>query len=123
MKMHGARGSVMIITMTFILIMVVAAGMVLDLSLTSYKITMRNQLRAEGRAVAESELEYMLFQFKEAVVSQSAATAAAAPAYLATLSHFCDNAVTPTTTQPAFLVLHQTAGWTVRRSMQLETSL
>ncbi len=123
MKMHGTRGSVMIITLTFILIMVVAAGMVLDLALTSYKLTMRNQLRAEGRSVAESEMEYMLYQFKEAVVSQAAATAAVAPAYLSTLPHFCDNAATPTTVQTPFLAAHQTAGWTVRRSMILETSL
>lgn len=117
MKTHGQRGSILITTLGIICLLAIVAFTVVDLSMSTYRLTMRNELRAQARAVAESELEYMLYQFKAVVVSQAAATASDAPAALAAI---CDNTATPTTVRAPFLTEHANAGWTVRRSMVRE---
>ena len=113
------RGSMLIIVMGIVLLLSVVAISVMDLSMNTYRLSMRNEMRAQARAVAESELEYMLYQFKAVVVSQAAATAAVAPA---ALSSICDNTTIPTTVRSPFLAAHTDAGWTVKRSMVLENA-
>jgi Tfp pilus assembly protein PilX len=113
------RGSLLIIVMGIVGLLAVVAISVLDLSMNTYRLSMRNELRAQARAVAESELDYMLYQFKMVVVSQTAATASVAPA---ALSAICDNSSSPTTVRSPFLAAHSDAGWTVRRSMMLENA-
>jgi hypothetical protein len=112
---YRERGSVLLITLTFIIILTIAAVSVLDLSSNAYQLSMRNQLRAEGRAVAESELEYLLYQFKSTVVAGN--SAANAPSLLTTI---CDNATVPTTDRDPFLQIHHDQGWRVRRSLILD---
>ena len=129
MKISEQRGSVLLTTFFFIVLMVVSAWTVIELAKTSYNLTMSNEMRLAARSVAESELEYMLYSFKQTVVSQAAgstATPGDAPAYLSQSgsSHdICDNSATPTTIRQPFLAAHRTAGWTVKRGMVLETSL
>ena len=106
---YRERGSVLLITLTFIIILTIAAVSVLDLSSNAYQLSMRNQLRAEGRAVAESELEYLLYQFKSTVVAGN--SAANAPSLLTTI---CDNATVPTTDRDPFLQIHHDQGWRVQ---------
>jgi len=117
MKLKSNRGNLLLMVLVFASFLAVTAISVLDLSMGTYRLSMRNEIRAEARAVAESELEYMLYQFKEAVVSQAATQAQYAPAVL---SAICDNAAVPTTVRQPFLQAHANAGWTVMRSMVLE---
>lgn len=129
MKISEQRGSVLITTFFFVFLMVVSAWTVIELAQTSYNLTMSNEMRLAARSVAESELEYMLYSFKQTVVSQAAgstATPGDAPAYLSqsgSTHDICDNTATPTTIRQPFLAAHRAAGWTVKRGMVLETSL
>ena len=110
------------ITLTLVAILAIAAGLMLELSSGTYKLTMRNEFRAQARAVAESELEFILYRFKAAIINSSGGTAASA---VASLSDIADIAETPdptATPRATFLQAHQTAGWTVRRSVQLYTT-
>ncbi len=117
MKLRRQRGSVLLITLTFTIIMTISALSVLDLSMNTYRLAMRNQLRAEARAVGESEMEYIYFQFKAQVLAGNAASAT--PGTLED-NNITDNATTPTTVRNPFLALHQSAGWTVKRSLVLD---
>lgn len=114
MKSPRQRGSLMIITMIFVIILTIAAVSVLELSATAYRLSMRNQLQSEARAVGESEMEYLYYRFKAQVLAGTAAQGA--PAAL-TLAGISDNSETPTTIYTPFLAAHATAGWTVRRSL------
>lgn len=117
MKTSSARGSVLIATLTFIFLGMTLSGLALRLSSNTYRLSMRNQLRAEARAVAESELEYMFFKFRTVVVT--GAPGADAPDYM---TDICDKGSTPSTVRPAFLKKHRDAfggdGWIVRRSFE-----
>jgi hypothetical protein len=108
------RGSVLIATMFFMILLTALSLSVLDVALNTHRLSMRNQLRAEARAVAESELEYLFYQFKLTVVTGT--TADTAPSVLAQQGR-CDEGDTPTTTRAPFLKLYQDAGWTVRRAL------
>jgi hypothetical protein len=114
MKISDQRGSLMIITMVFVIILTIAATSVLQLSATAYRLSMRNQLQAEARAVGESEMEYLYFRFKSQVLAGTAAQGA--PGELA-IAGVCDNSADPTTTFTPFLAAHNTAGWRVKRSL------
>lgn len=117
MKLSSQRGSVLIITLVFVVIIAMAATSVFDLAANSYRLSMRNQLHAEARAVAESELEYLFYRFKMVVVTGN--SAAAAPGVLSTQG-ISDNQAVPDTTRDPFLQKHQAAGWRVRRSLILD---
>jgi hypothetical protein len=114
MKLSSQRGSLMIITMIFVIILTVAAVSVLELSATSYRLSMRNQLQAEARAVGESEMEYLYYRFKAQVLAGTAAQGA--PTALALLN-VCDNSADATTTFTPFLAAHSAAGWRVKRAL------
>ncbi len=98
---------------------------IVQMSLNTYKLTMRNRMRAEARAVAESEVDYLFYQFMSKIVSgRSAAstpdllaTDGLAEAYNATAAN-----PVPTTNRTPFLALHSGQGWRVRRSMQFNVS-
>lgn len=122
------RGSVLLTTLVFATMLAMLAYSVYELTNNNYTLAMRNQLQAEARAVAESELEYLLFQFKSTVVAGN--SAADAPAILATSNSpagvaVADNAAYPDTdtTRSPFLTAHQAAGWRVRRSIVLDRFL
>ncbi len=117
MNTSSQRGSVLVITLVFVIIIAVAASSVFELATNSYRLSMRNQLQAEARAVAESEIEYMYYRFKMVVVTGNAATAA--PAALSDQG-ISDNTTLPSTIRNPFYEKHRTAGWRVRRSLVLD---
>jgi len=106
---------------------------IVQMSLNTYKITMRNRLRAEARAVAESEVDYLFYQMMSKMLN--GAIAADTPDLLAAdgiTDAFPANAANPapTTDRTPFLALQRngddsqglTGGWRVRRSMQFNVS-
>lgn len=107
------RGSVLIATLVFLVLIATLAFAVLDLALTTYRLSMRNQLRAQARAVAESELEFIFYRFKSVAVTGTSADKAPAA-----LTAYCDNSDTPTTEHDPFLKVHRDAGWKVLRSLE-----
>ena len=115
MKIKSQAGGVLLATLSFIILLAVAAASILELTMNSYKLTMRNEMRAQARAVAESELENVYFQWVTRVMS--AVPASQTPAALAGM---CDVGDLPVTAQPAFLTLHRTQGWVVRRSINFD---
>ncbi len=117
MNYSSQRGSVLIITLVFVAILALAATSVFDLAANSYRLSMRNQLHAEARAVAESELEYLFYRFKMVVVTGN--SAAEAPAVLNSQG-ISDNDTIPDTNREPFLEKHRAAGWRVRRSLVLD---
>jgi hypothetical protein len=117
MNPSSQRGSILVITLVFVIIIAVAASSVFELAATSYRLSMRNQLQAEARAVAESELEYLFYRFKMVVVTGNSASAA--PLVLSN-EEISDNATLPTTVREPFLSQHLAAGWRVRRSLVLD---
>jgi hypothetical protein len=117
MKTPSQRGVVLLATLVFTILMSLAASSVLELSMNSYRLSQRNLLRAQARAVAESELEYTYFLFEGQVMSSvSGADLAAA---LAT-ANIADNSSTPTTVRTAYSAQHQTDGWIIRRSISFD---
>ena len=112
MNIKSKNGGILLATLSFIILLATAAGSILELTMNSYKLTMRNEMRAQARAVAESELENIYFQWVTRIMA--AVPAADTPAALSTL---CDVGDVPTTVQPAFLDKHRTEGWVVRRSI------
>jgi hypothetical protein len=117
MNSSSQRGSVLIITLVFVTILGLAATSVFSLATSSYRLSMRNQLHAEARAVAESELEYLYYRFKMVVVTGN--SAADAPKVLNSLD-ISDNETIPSTVREPFLARHRAAGWRVRRSLVLD---
>jgi len=107
------QGSVLIATLFFLTIIATLALSVLDLALTTYRLSMRNQLRAQARAVAESELEFVFYKFKSVAVTGTAADKIAAA-----LIDYCDEGDTPTTVHDPFLKTQRDTGWKVMRSIE-----
>jgi hypothetical protein len=121
MHLKQNKGSILLLTLTFVSILAIASGALLSLSSNTYKLSMRNQYRAEARVVAESEMEYVLNRFKTAVAGGSSARTA-----FNSILDIADNGATPNDAaapRATFLQTHQAAGWTVRRSIQLFASV
>jgi len=114
MKFSNQRGSFLLITMCFVIIGGIAAASVMELSRSSYKISMRTKLQTEARAVAESEMEYLYFMFKSQVVSGR--NARVVPTNLAS-DNVSDNSEIPSTTRVPFYAGYQAEGWRVKRSL------
>ena len=112
MKLRSQSGGVLLATLSFIILLAVAAASVLELTMNSYKLTMRNEQRAQARVVAESELDYVYYQFMTQIML-------AVPADLtpAALSGICDQATVPTTVRSAYLAAHRAQGWRVMRAI------
>lgn len=114
------------VVMVFLVILTTTSVTVLELGRNAYRISMSNQMQAEGRGVAESEMEYLYYRFKTSVMSGEPAQSA--PAALA-LAGVADESATLTpslpgatpifvpSTFPAFQSTHRSAGWTVRRAI------
>ena len=112
MKLKSQSGSILLSTLSFIILLAVAAASILELTMNSYKLTMRNEMRAQARSVAESELESVYFQWMTQIMA--AIPAADTPAIL---SPIADIGEVPTTIQPAYLATHRNQGWVVRRAI------
>jgi hypothetical protein len=120
MKSQSQRGSVLITTLTFLTIIIVAVAGVFQLAMASYKLSQRNELRARARSVAESELEYLYYNFESLIVGGSSATNVPS-----LFSGIADSGSTPTSSRTPFSVLHQQQidGWVVRRSIEFEQTI
>ena len=122
MRMRSGRGSVLIVAMIFVLAFAIAAGSVLALALSSYRLTMRNETRAQARAVAESELESIFYQFRDLTIAQGV-DASNVPEKLAdagiavnALYPYDPTQATPPAPLTPFLQSQKQAGWRVWRS-------
>ena len=122
------RGSVLLSTMFFIILLVVAVGAIFDLVVTNYKIAKRNEIRAQARAVAESELEYLFYRIKDDVISNGGGISAVSTPdrlYLAGIADNATNGTNPSTPRTPFSASHQADnngdGWIVYRSVSIES--
>ncbi len=116
MKLKSQSGSILLSTLSFIILLALAAGSILELTMNSYKLTMRNEMRAQARAVAESELEYVYFQWVTQIMG--AIPAADTPVVINGLgiADIGDLPI-PNHMYAPFLRVHQTQGWQVQRSI------
>jgi hypothetical protein len=102
--------------MCITLIAIIAAGMI-DLSLSTYRLSKRNEFRARAQAVAESEIEYLYFQFRsECLLGTLAGDVPASTR----ITGIANNSSEPTTIRTPFLPNHRTEGWRVRRALQTD---
>ncbi len=118
MNIQSRRGSILLSTLSFIILLAVAAASILELTMNSYKLTMRNEMRVKARAVAESELESIYFQWVSLVMT--GVPASQSPAALSTV---CDVDPAPMTTPfTAFLAAHRTQGWVIHRGISYNSN-
>lgn len=104
------------VAILFALALLAVVLSVLDLSGTSFRLSKRNEYRAQARAVAESELEHLFYLFKGQI--DSGKKAFEVPSELAKLG-VLDGAAAPATDRQAYLSLHRDDSWVVRRSMNV----
>lgn len=118
-------GAVALMALCLVTAMAMIVTTIVQVSLNTYKLTMRNRLRAEARAVAESEVDYLYYQFMSKIVGGRAASSTpgllSADGLVDAYGPSDANPV-PVTARTPFLVLHSTKGWRVRRSMQFNVS-
>ncbi|MCX6939025.1 MAG: hypothetical protein NTU80_14255 [Verrucomicrobia bacterium] len=115
MKTPATRGALLLIVFAIISALTLVAYSLMDLGLSVVKISKRNDFRTEAQAVAESELEYLFFSFKNTVMRGK--NASEVP-YM--LSDIADIGAIPSTEQQAFLESHRAQGWRVKRSTMVE---
>jgi hypothetical protein len=120
MKLKRERGAVMLATMIFVILFAAAAGSVLTFSLYSYRMARRNEVRAQAKAVADSEMDWIYYQFLKQILGGTLPKDT--PAALGTLLP-CDYStvegatVNPTANCTPYLKAHQDEHWIVRRSI------
>ena len=113
----------LIIVMNFLIILTTVAVTVLELSRTSYRISMQNKMQTTARAVAEAEMEYLYFRFKSQVLAGTAAQGVPEAFVPTTGLNLSDNSATPTTAFTPFLQAFSNEGWTIRRSLIVDRYL
>jgi hypothetical protein len=119
MKFKRNRGAVLLATLIFVTILTVAASSILALSLFSHRLALRNDLRAQAKAVAETEMDWIFYQFMNLILegTNPPDTAALLAANLPCDTGAQGTTVVPTTDHSPYLEAHRTAGWIVRRSV------
>ncbi|MFT3831432.1 MAG: hypothetical protein QM691_17180 [Opitutaceae bacterium] len=114
MRIQDTRGSLPV-TLLFSFALLVIVLSLLSLSMSSYRLTARNEFRAQARTIAESELEHLYYLFKDAysggVKAENMVANMAAKGLV-------DAASTPSTVRQPYLTTHRSQGWTIRRSLQ-----
>ncbi|MEO6875930.1 MAG: hypothetical protein ABI222_14015 [Opitutaceae bacterium] len=125
MKIKSQNGSILLSTLAFIILLATAAASILELTMTSYKLTMRNEMRVQAREVAESELENLYYQaFTQILADQPASLTPTllGPTGLNLADASVTGSVLPTTLQTPFLASHRTLGsiWRVKRSISYD---
>lgn len=113
------RGGVLLATLFFVTVLSASAAAVLGLSLYSYRLALRNDARAQAKAVAETEMDWIYYQFMNLILGGTDPwdTAGILATTLPADTGADHTTVIPTTNQIPFLKDHQTAGWIVRRSV------
>ena len=120
--------------MIFVILLAIAAGCILELSLSSYKLSKRNEMRARARSLAESELEIFYYKFKEFLITGQVSTASQIPGKFTALgsAYVCDNSATPTTAGTPYIQFYkdndsidttnlESDDWIVRRSITISS--
>ncbi len=115
MTIKSQAGSVLLSTLSFIILLSVAAVSLLEMAKGNYMLSLRNEWRSQARTVAESEMEFVYYQFKTKIMT------AVPPAQVATaMSAWCELAAAPTNcslapTSPSFV-----GKYTVGRSISYD---
>ncbi len=115
MNLKSQAGGVLIATLSFLMILSVGAAAILGLTATSYRLSMRNEVRAQARAVADSEMECLYYQFMTQILLATPPTST--PDALAALN-LVDVSDTPSTARDPFLAINRSPNpaWSVKRS-------
>ena len=128
MRIKTNRASILLTTLLIITAVAIVAYSVFGLSLTTYRLSRRNDYIARARTLAESEMEYMYFQVETAMMADACATSEV-PANLhnkglCDISIQGDDAYVPVTERLPFSLAVQSApeGWTVKRSIVFDFS-
>ncbi len=134
-KAHAQRG-VILPTVIFVILLSLAAGAILELAMSSYRLSKRNEIRARARVIAESELEVFYYKFRESLIMGNATSATDLPAQFAALGsdYVWDNSATPVTAGTPYLQIYKDSDvldttnlerddWIVRRSIITSGSL
>jgi hypothetical protein len=119
-KTKFIRGSILLSTLFFTAAIALVACAIYSMSLNSYRLSQRNEYAARAKTVADSELEYMYYRVKNAMLSQVAfGQVAASLSDIADYSPTEGTACTPTTIRTAFSAIDQAApeNWIVKRSI------
>ncbi len=122
MNLKSQKGGVLIATLSFLIILSVGASAILSLTATSYRLSIRNELRAQARAVADSEMEALYYQFMTQILLATPPTNT--PSALNAMG-LVDVAETPTTARSPFLAAYRAPNpaWTVKRSAYYNSAL
>jgi hypothetical protein len=128
------KGSILLPTVIFIILLSVAAGGILSLSVSSYKLSKRNEIRARARSLAESEMEIFYYKFKEFLIKGEATTASQIPGLFSALGtdYVCDVSSIPTTAGIPYVGIYRDSealdsnnlekdDWIVRRSITVSS--
>lgn len=124
MKHKRESGGVLLATLVFVIILSTAASSILALSLFSHRLALRNDARAQAKAVAETEMDWIFYHFMNLILGGASAAYTSTPNATTLLAANlpCDTGlqgttVVPTTDRSPYLQAHQAAGWIVRRSV------
>jgi hypothetical protein len=112
---RSRHGSISLIVIILVIASALISVSVLNSSLQALRIAQRNDVRAEMTAVAESELEWLFFNAKMAVMSGAPPDNPGSSNFIASQADVGDM---PTTIRPVYLDLHRAAGWRVKRSVR-----
>ncbi len=115
MKIQSQAGSVLLATFSFLLLMTIAALSVFEIANSTYKLSLRNEWRAQAQTVAESEMEFVFYQFKSKIMNGVDASQVV-PA----LSAICENASAPTNCTLATSSPTYRGKYTVGRSVSFD---
>jgi hypothetical protein len=114
-KYARQTGSVLFTVMILMLAAAVVAASVLNTAINSLRLAQRNDARAQMSAVADSELDWMFFNFMKTVQSGTSMATLGSSSYL---SSRADSGATPTTIRDVYLDMHRADGWRVQRSVR-----
>jgi type II secretory pathway pseudopilin PulG len=130
---YSHRGSALLAAMIVITILSFVSAGVLSYSLNTYRNSVRQQLLDQAREVADSEMEYLFFEWKQAILSKTVAIAnisvlnpstgvANNPASPLTTNGICMTDVTTPVNQTSptptpFDANYRNAGWLVARQV------
>src|SRR5690606_24308663 len=107
MKTRSSQGNVLLATLLFLTVFAIVAASMIDLSLNTHRLSKRNEYRARAQAVAESEIEYLYFEFRSECLLGTYASDVPDSTRIANIA---DKGDEPSTTRTPFLVSHQNEG-------------
>jgi hypothetical protein len=128
MRINTNRASILLTTLLIITAVAIVAYSVFGLSLTTYRLSQRNDYIARARALADSEMELIYFQIQMAMRADACSTNEV-PLNLynkgiCDMSNQGDDAYVPVTERTPFSTAAQLApeGWIVKRSIVFDFS-